>query len=76
MLGEATTREAGYIAAAPRADLIGAGGVAITDLRPAGAVEVAGERLDVVADGKFIPAGTRVTVVRSDGYRHVVAPEE
>ncbi len=76
MLGEATSQDAGYIAAPPRQELIGAGGVALTDLRPAGAVEVAGERLDVVADGKFIPAGTRVKVVRSDGYRHVVEPEE
>ncbi|HEX9108801.1 MAG TPA: NfeD family protein [Longimicrobiales bacterium] len=76
MLGEATSREAGYVAAPSRNELVGEAGVALTDLRPAGAVEVAGERLDVVADGKFIPAGTRVTVVRSDGYRHVVAPEE
>lgn len=76
MLGNSTSREAGYIAAQPREELIGAGGVALTDLRPAGAAEVAGERLDVVADGKFIPAGSRVKVVRSDGYRHVVEPEE
>ncbi len=76
MLGEATSREAGYISAPTRDDLLGAGGVALTDLRPAGAAEVAGERLDVVADGKFISAGTRITVVRSDGYRHVVQPEE
>lgn len=76
MLGESTAVEAGYIAAAPRQELVGAGGVALTDLRPAGAVEVAGERLDVVADGKFIPAGSRVVVVQSDGYRHVVRPEE
>ncbi len=76
MLGESMTKEAGYIAAPPREDLLGSGGVALTDLRPAGAAEFAGERLDVVADGKFIPAGTRVVVVRSDGYRHVVAPEE
>ena len=76
MLGEATSRDAGYISAPDRQELVGAGGVALTDLRPAGAVEVAGERVDVVADGKFIPAGTRVTIVRSDGYRHVVRPEE
>lgn len=76
MLGESMTKEAGYIAAPAREDLLGSGGVALTDLRPAGAAEFAGERLDVVADGKFIPAGTRVVVVRSDGYRHVVAPEE
>jgi membrane-bound serine protease (ClpP class) len=62
----------GYIAAATRDDLVGQPGVAVTSLRPAGAAEVAGERLDVVTEGEFIAQGTPVVVVRSDGYRHVV----
>lgn len=74
LLGEAARRDGGYVSAAARPELLGAAGVAITDLRPAGAAEVAGERLDVVAEGTWIPAGTTVEVVRSDGYRHVVRP--
>ena len=49
-------------------DIIGAD----TDLRPAGVAEVAGERIDVVSEGDFVQAGTAITVVRAEGYRHVV----
>ena len=62
----------GYIAALPRADLVGQEGVAVTDLRPAGTAQVAGERLDVVTEGEYVPQGGAVRVVRSEGYRHVV----
>jgi membrane-bound serine protease (ClpP class) len=63
---------AGYISAAARAELVGQQGSALTALRPAGTAEIGGERLDVVTEGEFIPAGTAVVVTRSDGYRHVV----
>jgi membrane-bound serine protease (ClpP class) len=62
----------GYIAALPRADLVGLEGVAVTDLRPAGTAQVAGERVDVVTEGEYVPQGGAVRVVRSEGYRHVV----
>jgi membrane-bound serine protease (ClpP class) len=76
MLGESTSREAGYLSAAVRPELIGSTGVAVTDLRPAGAARFGKERLDVVAVANFISAGTQVRIVRSDGYRHVVEPVE
>lgn len=72
LLTDAVHREEGYLSAPTREDLVGGQGVALTDLRPAGVAEVAGERLDVVSEGEFIAAGAPVTVVRSDGYRHVV----
>lgn len=62
----------GFIAAPARDDLIGRNGVAATDLRPAGTAVFDGERLDVVTEGEYLPAGARVQVVRSEGYRHVV----
>lgn len=62
----------GYIAALPRADLVGLEGIAVTDLRPAGTAQVAGERVDVVTEGEYVPQGGAVRVVRSEGYRHVV----
>src|SRR5690606_19899252 len=37
LLGEATTRETGYLSQPIRPELIGTVGVAVTDLRPAGA---------------------------------------
>jgi membrane-bound serine protease (ClpP class) len=72
MLGTATDRETGYISATVRAELIGSTGVALTDLRPSGTAEIGEERLDVVADGEWIGAGTPIKVIRSDGYRHIV----
>jgi membrane-bound serine protease (ClpP class) len=62
----------GYISAAPRIDLIGKDGVALTDLRPAGTATIAGERVDVVTEGEYLSQGSAVRVVRSEGYRHVV----
>ena len=76
MLGESTSREAGYLSAAVRPELIGSTGVAVTDLRPAGAARFGSERLDVVSGADWISAGTPVRIVRSEGYRHVVEPAE
>lgn len=63
---------AGYISSVSRSELVGHAGVALTALRPAGAADIGGERLDVVSEGEFIAPGTPVVVTRSDGYRHVV----
>lgn len=62
----------GFISALPRPELVGTAGVATTDLRPSGTATFDGERMDVVTEGEFVKAGTAVTIVRSDGYRHVV----
>jgi membrane-bound serine protease (ClpP class) len=54
-------------------DLVGKGGRSVSPLRPAGIAEIEGRRVDCVADGELIDAGTAVTVVRVDGNRVVVA---
>ena len=76
MLGDATTKETGYLSSEVRTELIGSVGVALTDLRPSGAGRFGRERIDVVSDSNWIGAGTPIRVVRSDGYRHVVEPAE
>ncbi len=68
------SRAGGYISAPERAHLVGQEGTALPDLRPAGTAVVGGERLDVVSEGEFIARGSRVHVVRSEGYRHIVRP--
>lgn len=73
-LKAATSKAAGYIAGATHDELIGAVGVALTDLRPSGTVRVGDERLDVVSDVGFVAKGARVRVIRSEAYRHVVEP--
>ncbi|MGH7446635.1 MAG: NfeD family protein [Longimicrobiales bacterium] len=76
MLGDATSKETGYLSSEVRTELVGSIGVALTDLRPAGAGRFGGERIDVVSDSNWISSGTPIRVVRSDGYRHVVEPAE
>ncbi|HUH13308.1 MAG TPA: NfeD family protein, partial [Longimicrobiales bacterium] len=75
LLGERADRDTGYLSAAHRPDLVGRSGVALTDLRPAGTGRFEEERVDVVAENGWIPAGTGIRVVRSEGYRNVVLPE-
>lgn len=69
-----TTTESGegFVSALPRGDLIGRPAQAFTDLRPSGTAVIDGERVDVVTEGEFIKAGSPITIIRSDGYRHVV----
>ena len=74
ILQGSTSREAGYLAAPVRGELVGVEGVALTDLRPSGTGVFGEERVDVVSDGAYVPAGTPIRIVRAEGYRHVVAP--
>lgn len=52
--------------------LVGAEGVVVTALRPAGKAEIAGQIHDVVAEGDFLSVGERVQVTAVEGYRIVV----
>jgi len=54
------------------AELLGAIGTANTPLRPAGVVRFGDKFVDVLSDGDFIPAGTRVQVIAVEGTRIVV----
>ncbi|HEX2188630.1 MAG TPA: NfeD family protein [Longimicrobiaceae bacterium] len=74
ILQGSTSREAGYLSAPIREELVGVEGVAVTDLRPSGTGVFGDERVDVVTDGGYVPAGTPIRIVRAEGYRHVVTP--
>jgi membrane-bound serine protease (ClpP class) len=74
VLSTGISRDLGFVANQPRPELEGARGVATTDLRPAGTARFGEEQLDVVSEGAYLPAGTPVRIVRSEGYRHVVQP--
>jgi membrane-bound serine protease (ClpP class) len=50
----------------------GAIGVAVSDLRPGGIVEIDGHRLDAVTSGEYLAAGVAIEVIRDDRYRRVV----
>lgn len=72
LLKGSSQQSEGYVSAPLRDELIGREGVALTDLRPSGTVDVDGERIDVVSEGDFVKAGAAVVIVRAEGYRHVV----
>ena len=71
-LGESQTKEAGYLAQSDKKVLTGKIGVAVTPLRPAGIVEIEGERIDVVSEGGFIAKGEEIIVYKIAGNRIVV----
>ena len=54
------------------ASFLGAIGTSNTALRPAGVVRFGDKFVDVVSDGGYIPAGTRVQVIAVEGTRIVV----
>ena len=57
------------------ARLLGSFGVTLTPLRPSGAADLDGRRVDVVTDGVFIDAGQRIKVVSVEGARVLVATD-
>lgn len=68
-----SSAQIGYSAAEEGLEgLAGKPGKAITNLRPAGMIEIEGERVDVVTGGEYLPRGTTVEVIRVDGNRVVV----
>ncbi|MBI1189923.1 MAG: hypothetical protein GC200_04485 [Tepidisphaera sp.] len=47
--------------------LVGKEGVVVSDLRPVGAVEIDGARVEVIAESTFVPVGARVRVISVNG---------
>lgn len=68
--------EAGYANMKTDTTLLGQTGMVVTPLRPAGTIELGDRRLDVTADGEFIPAGASVRVVSVNGNYIVVERAE
>ncbi|MGI6566271.1 MAG: nodulation protein NfeD [Firmicutes bacterium] len=67
-------RESGSAEPKTSRHLVGKVGQAQTPLRPAGIVEIAGQRIDVVTEGGFVAKGTAVEVITVQGNRVVVRP--
>ncbi len=65
-------KEEGFTAFDRYNQYLGLEGIAITSLRPAGTIEVEGKMLDVVTEGRFVEAGSRVKVTGVEGRRIVV----
>lgn len=72
VLEDSTSTDLGYVSSVSREELLGQTGVTITPLRPAGTIEVNGERIDVVSEGEFLGKDVTVEVVHVEGMRVVV----
>ena len=66
--------EEGYVGVEDLRSLLDAEARAITPLRPVGAVNVGGRRVEAISEGGFVPEGTRLSVVRVEGNRVFVRP--
>jgi membrane-bound ClpP family serine protease len=55
-----------------RARFLGKEGMAVTPLRPTGVAEIDGDRIEVMTQGDFIAAGSKVKVVAIDRRRYFV----
>jgi membrane-bound ClpP family serine protease len=51
---------------------MGKAGVALTDLRPAGAARISGKRLDVVTRGDYLDKGAEIIVYKIEGNQIIV----
>ena len=62
----------GFVSYPSEKELLGAEGIALTTLRPAGTAEFNGKRVDVVADWEYVERGKRIKVLRVEGIKVVV----
>ncbi len=69
VLAPELTAETGYTSAETHAEWLGRKGLALTDLRPSGTVEIDENRIDVVTSGEYIGKGTAIEVVEVQGAR-------
>jgi membrane-bound ClpP family serine protease len=58
------------------APAVGARGKALTDMRPVGSCLLGNQRVECLAEGGVIPAGTPVKVIAVEGMEVRVRPEE
>lgn len=72
VLDERQQNRKGYTSVIDKSRFLGAIGVCVTDLRPAGTITVEGEPVDVVTEGSFVKQGDIVKVINVDGSRVLV----
>ncbi len=72
ILNHAESSEAGYTATGDMDVFLGKEGTTTTVLRPAGIAEFDGVRLNVVSEGEFVAANTKVRIEQVDGAKIMV----
>jgi len=72
VLKESEDSGAGFSSSDDYSSYLGREGVVVSQLRPAGIMEIEGIQIDVVSEGKYIELGAKVKVVSVNGNRIVV----
>lgn len=72
ILSDEQKKEHGYISSSDLDYLLGKIGIAITDLRPSGSVDINGVKFDVISDGEYIYVGTKVEIFKVSGVKLLV----
>ena len=72
ILHDVESNEAGYRSTEDLEIFLGREGTATTVLRPTGMADFDGVKLNVVSEGEFVSAGTKVQIVRVEGSRILV----
>jgi membrane-bound serine protease (ClpP class) len=74
VLSDAEKTNKGFSSHATSKDLVGAEGIALTDLRPSGTAEINGKKVDVVTESEYVEKGKHLKVITVEGIRVVVKP--
>ena len=72
ILPDEQKKEHGYISSSDLDYLLGKTGVAVTDLRPTGSVDIDGVKFDVISEGEYISKGTNVEIFKVSGVKLLV----
>lgn len=64
--------EEGYLSSSTKSEYLGKEGVALSDLRPSGVIQVDEEKLDALSEGNFIPKGSGIKIIRVEGPKIIV----
>lgn len=72
ILTDEQKKEHGYISSSDLDYLLGKKGTALTDLRPAGSVDIDGVKFDVISDGEYISSGSNIEIFKVSGVKLLV----
>lgn len=72
ILNDVESAEAGYRSSEDMNIFLGREGTATTVLRPTGMADFDGVKLNVMSEGEFVPAGTKVQIVQVEGSRIII----
>ena len=67
VLNNQTNKEKGYLSSEADENLISKEGIAVSELRPSGFIDIDGKRIDALSDEGYIPKGTAVKIVKIEG---------